>query len=771
MAATERTPRRRTGAQLSLTIGSWVAVLAAMVPLLNVITPGAWIAGVVGVTAAVFAAGFIARWYRLPAAIVALIEIAVWIALVTAVFLREAAIVFVIPTLHAFRLVPDLVGTAMYEIQVGIAPMAPSEALTFCLVAAAGAVAIVVDHTAITARMPLAAAIALVAVSLIPSLAVPAPFDVIGFVLLAAAILFLLRAETRTRYRPPQAVPSAPSSTSAIALAIGLVAVLVAVAATPLLPEPTARAGFGPVGTTINASLDLGKDLRRPDPVTVLSLRTSATSAPYLRVATLSRMEGAVWKPDVSSSDPLNADATFDDVSVNDDITVTKQTTRIHIDRLTARYLPVPFPAVQVKGTPKGWEAMTANRTIVANGATTSSGQEYEVVTEEPQPTLEQIRAAAAGGTDADYSVLPGQMPSIITDSALSVTADATDDYDRLIALQNWFRGSEFEYSLTAPAQSGFDSSGVSSIADFLREKSGYCIHFASAFAIMARVLGMPSRIVVGYLPGTADTASLTQGKPMEYYVSSAQLHAWPEVHFSGIGWIPFEPTKSLGSPTSFLPAAAGGAARTSRRRRPRPRPRRRARPIAPIRTGLRADDANTGSTTASGADLPALGLGAAGLVVLLLIPSLLGRCAAADSRRPRAPAMRWRRGPRSATSPSTSASPCRPPSRRARSAHGSCGTKAHRMPRPPPSWERSRRPPMPRRVPAPGRTAARSRIARLPSAPPSISPFRRVGACAPCCSRARWSCARGASTPGREHPPRPGRMVCGPPGPPGGFA
>nr|WP_274637382.1 DUF3488 and transglutaminase-like domain-containing protein [Microbacterium bovistercoris] len=625
MAATERTPRRRTGAQLSLTIGSWVAVLAAMVPLLNVITPGAWIAGVLGVTAAVFAAGFIARWYRLPAAIVALIEIAVWIALVTAVFLREAAIVFVIPTLHAFRLVPDLVGTAMYEIQVGIAPMAPSEALTFCLVAAAGAVAIVIDHTAITARMPLAAAIALVAVSLIPSLAVPAPFDVIGFVLLAAAILFLLRAETRTRYRPPQAVPSAPSSTSAIALAIGLVAVLVAVAATPLLPEPTARAGFGPVGTTINASLDLGKDLRRPDPVTVLSLRTSATSAPYLRVATLSRMEGAVWKPDVSSSDPLNADATFDDVSVDDDITVTKQTTRIHIDRLTARYLPIPFPAVQVKGTPKGWEAMTANRTIVANGATTSSGQEYEVVTEEPQPTLEQIRAAAAGGTDADYSVLPGQMPSIITDAALSVTADATDDYDRLIALQNWFRGSEFEYSLTAPAQSGFDSSGVSSIADFLREKSGYCIHFASAFAIMARVLGMPSRIVVGYLPGTADTASLTQGKPMEYYVSSAQLHAWPEVHFSGIGWIPFEPTKSLGSPTSFLPAAAGGGSAHEPAA-----PSKTASPSTsasdrPDPNGLRADDANTGSTTATGADLLPWGLGAAGLVVLLLIPSLLG--------------------------------------------------------------------------------------------------------------------------------------------------
>ncbi|WP_029146424.1 transglutaminaseTgpA domain-containing protein [Microbacterium luticocti] len=618
---------RRAGAQLSLTLGSWAAVLAALVPLLGVIAPGAWTAGAAGVSAAVFAAGFVGRWYRLSAVTVALIEAAVWVGLVTAMFLSATAIVFVIPTLRALRLVPDLVQQALTEIETGIAPLQADAALSFCIVAGAGLVAIVVDHVAITARMPLAAAVALVAVSLIPSLAVSGPFDVLGFVLLAAAILFLLRAETRTRYRPPRAAPTAPGSTSAIAVSIGLVAMLVAVAATPLLPEPAPRAGAGlGGGTTINASLDLGRDLRRPDPVTVLTLHTTAPSAPYLRVATLSQLDGAVWKPDAFGSTALSADRGFGPLQAGTDIASRKVTTRIRIDALTARYLPVPYPAVSVTGAPSGWEAMDANRTVVAKGVTSSSGQEYTVVSQEPEPTLEQIEAAVARGTDPRDTALSGEVPAVIREDAARITAGTETDYDALIALQSWFRGPEFEYSLTAPAQNGFDGSGISSVAAFLQQKQGYCIHFASAFAIMARVLGMPSRIVVGYLPGSADTAAVADGKPLEYTVSSAQLHAWPEVFFSGIGWVQFEPTKSLGDATSFLPEAAGGGSQADRPQTPSASPTAKPSPSS-VRDpdGLRADDAKTGSSATAGPNLVPWALGAAVVVVLLLLPGLIG--------------------------------------------------------------------------------------------------------------------------------------------------
>src|SRR5690606_4708576 len=91
----------------------------------------------------------------------------------------------------------------------------------------------------------------------------------------------------------------------------------------------------------------------------------------------------------------------------------------------------------------------------------------------------------------------------------------------------------------------------------FLDARSGYCIHFAGAFALMAQALDMPVRIVVGYLPGRLTDDK--RGDDSIYVVSSDQLHAWPEVRFNGIGWVPFEPTASLGDPTGFLPAATDG--------------------------------------------------------------------------------------------------------------------------------------------------------------------------------------------------------------------
>src|SRR5699024_10931135 len=141
----------------------------------------------------------------------------------------------------------------------------------------------------------------------------------------------------------------------------------------------------------------------------------------------------------------------------------------------------------------------------------------------------------------------PAELPAEIIRTALEVTADAETDYDRLIALQSWFRSS-FDYSLDTPVQEGFDGTGIDAVVEFLEVRSGYCIHFAGAFALMAQALYMPVRIVVGYLPGHATDD--TRGDETIYVVTSDQMHAWPEVHFEGIGWVPFEPTASLGVPT-----------------------------------------------------------------------------------------------------------------------------------------------------------------------------------------------------------------------------
>lgn len=564
-----RTPRRRRDATL-LTIGLLAAIASAMLPVFSVIAPGPWAAGAVFVTAAVLGAGLLVRVGRLPAVLASVVEVAVGIVLLTAIFGRSTALLGVIPTPATFASVPDLLAAASEEIRVGVAPVDAQTGLSFLLVAAIAGLAVVLDHVVLTARMPLLAGVGLVAVSLIPTIAIPSDIDIAGFVLLATALLFLLRIDTRARAATASSARAdSPRvrGVSATALGVAAVAVIVAVVATPLLPQPGLRfatGGSGGIGTTINPNLELGNDLRQPREVEVLSVRTTAPTAPYLRAVTLSRFDGAVWQPDSSDTVPVAAEgAVFDPVTVAEGVTVEDYDTTVTVDQLDSPWLPVPYPASTVTGLTGDWLGMPQNRTIVTRAGSTRE-QVYEVQADVPRPTLEQIRSSAVGGPGLDPSLtsLPNDVPAVIGDTAREVTAGAQSPYDQLLALQTWFRSSEFRYSLDAPVESGFDGAGVDAVADFLEVRAGYCVHYASAFAVMARSLGIPARIVIGYLPGTASTAAQQGGT--EYTVSSSQLHAWPEVSFEGIGWVPFEPTNSLGVPTNFASGSGSGGSGTT---------------------------------------------------------------------------------------------------------------------------------------------------------------------------------------------------------------
>ncbi|WES64698.1 DUF3488 and transglutaminase-like domain-containing protein [Microbacter sp. GSS18] len=558
-SADARAPRR---GDLTLAIGCLVALLVTVLPLLRVVAPGPWLAGTVALMTALLATGFVARRLRLPAIAVSLAEAAVWIVVMTTAFLSGTALLGIIPTVATVQAVPGLIDAAMTEIYHGIAPMAATAPLAFLIVGATGLLTIAVDHVVITARMPLLAAVALVMVSLIPAIAVPVEPDILAFVLLAACILFLVRAETQSRTPGPARRERGADATpplagvTATAAGIGVVAVVVALVITPALPQPVLRAGSNPFGTGVglDASLELGDDLRRPREIEIMRVHSSAPTPPYLRATTLSDFDGEVWMPDVSRSIPLDAPNEFGDVSVDEDIRVDEYVTTVEVENLSSTWLPVSFPAVQVDGLAGQWAAVPWNRTVIAR-AGSSQGETYQVTTHVPRPTLEQIRLADARwpGLPNDTTAVPAGVPAVVGALAREVTADAFTDYDRLEALQSWFRGADFRYSLSAPVDEGFDGSGAEAIAQFLEVREGYCIHFASAFALMARTLDMPSRIVVGFLPGSS-TTEVIDGETV-HSITTSRTHAWPEVYFDGIGWVAFEPTNSLGSPTAFSAA------------------------------------------------------------------------------------------------------------------------------------------------------------------------------------------------------------------------
>lgn len=103
---------------------------------------------------------------------------------------------------------------------------------------------------------------------------------------------------------------------------------------------------------------------------------------------------------------------------------------------------------------------------------------------------------------------------------------------ERLTLIRNFFMDGGFRYSLTPPIAVG------DPVDDFLfSSRAGFCEHFASAFAVMARMAGIPSRIVTGYQGGRFN--------PMGHYVEFRQYdaHAWTEVWIDGGGWRRVDPT------------------------------------------------------------------------------------------------------------------------------------------------------------------------------------------------------------------------------------
>lgn len=590
------------------------ATFVAIWPYTAAIRPGLWLFVVCAVTVVVGLTGILTR-FALHAAragirgpVVLGAQAAAAITACTAMLAGETGLFGLIPTTSTFRLIGIRLGQSAQEISEGAAPIAGTLPMATLLGLAFAVVAILVDQL-ITHRQVVLAIVLTSVVGVMPMLISFSAVNIGWFLVQAIVILMLLRYGARHDRRSPRQVSYLAAGATGV-LAIALTLVL-----GPMLPVASALPGMGPV-LTVNADLRLGDDLRRPGAIEALTLVTSAPTAPYLRMATLSRFDGDVWRPDRGDRVPLREG--FGERDWDEPIATAESEVSIRVLGFSSDRLPMPYAPERVTGVNGIWSAVPENRTVLSRSAD-AAGADYTVMAATAVPTLEQIRDSAAAG--ADTPDLPEDLPGIIRDLAQEVTAQARTDYDRLIALQNWFR-SEFAYSLDAPVEEGFDGTGVDAVATFLEERTGYCIHFAGAFALMAKSLDMPVRIVVGYLPGTP--TDLRRDDDIVYSVSSDQLHSWPEVHFEGIGWVPFEPTATLGVPTEFA-AAAGGDSGDG--------------PDAPVPTAAPTTGPSTAPTSTAGADRDAGGGGGGalrtfdptpvlvtvlGAAALLLLPGLL---------------------------------------------------------------------------------------------------------------------------------------------------
>lgn len=175
-------------------------------------------------------------------------------------------------------------------------------------------------------------------------------------------------------------------------------------------------------------------------------------------------------------------------------------------------------------------------------------GFAYTVTSNVPDLSYERLREAEIGYPGDDVYSDSSEASQLVRDLAAEIRATEAggtlSDPDFLIALQDYLR--TFSYDIT-PEDAELAASGGS--VDFLERflfetQTGYCQQFATAFALLARAEGIPTRVVVGFLPGSA-----VQGEDDTYEVSGLHTHAWPEVYFEDYGWVRFDPTPRLEAP------------------------------------------------------------------------------------------------------------------------------------------------------------------------------------------------------------------------------
>ena len=135
---------------------------------------------------------------------------------------------------------------------------------------------------------------------------------------------------------------------------------------------------------------------------------------------------------------------------------------------------------------------------------------------------------------DPSESDLGGYRP--LYERARRVTAGATSPYAAVLGLESWLRRrGGFRYDERPPV------SDRPPLVHFVTtSRAGYCQHFAGAMAVMARLLGIPARVAVGFTSGKFEDGGWT--------VTDHNAHAWVEVWFPGHGWVPFDPTPGRGT-------------------------------------------------------------------------------------------------------------------------------------------------------------------------------------------------------------------------------
>jgi transglutaminase-like putative cysteine protease len=404
---------------------------------------------------------------------------------------------------------------------------------------------------------------------------------------------------------------------------LGIIAVVAAVVIGPNLPGARSAAAVdlrhltqpGPSQrTTISPLVDIRSQLVKPSDVELFTVAT--TGRTYWRLTSLDTFDGAIWSANQSYRTagvelPSSAAAAPPGVAPG-----VKQA--FSISNLASVWAPAAYRPSRLIGIP-GASYNPESGSIITPSAT-PDGLTYQVTSDIPH--LDATGLADDGPTPpgidvSHYLALPAGIPESIRQTAAQIVRGQTTDYGKALALQNWFRNN-FRYNLNVP--SGHDDNAM---LRFLSARQGYCEQFAGTYAVMARFVGLPTRVAVGFTPGQVEGDGL-------YHVRALNAHAWPEVLLGRYGWVSFEPTPGRGEPgaeayTGVAAAQAGPVDTPPQSATGTPSAPATTAPAPPVTLKPSPNQVHAGPTAHHAGPFPVKAVAALGIVLALALAWVVG--------------------------------------------------------------------------------------------------------------------------------------------------
>lgn len=594
-----------------------LSVLVGLHGLVDMVEYSGWVwtaAGLLGVVAlCVAVTRMLSRSRFLPTAVglVAAVLVAA-----PAFAVAEDGSRFTLPTPSALRALVTALGDGVHEAATKVPPADVERPLLALLMAGVFALFLVAEHLAVSWR---AAAVSGVVLLLpwIPAIALQHRLTL--RLLLAAIVLWIVLLAVTKRPTGASDRPAPFAGGVAAVAAVGLT----------LLVAPTALGGNGwgmiprlatPDQFETAPRLNLALDLRNS-----LTVNTSSTVAVYvssgarpdaLRLYTLAEFDGTSWS---ASPDPMTrplSTAPLWPTPVLDWESRELDTLSFSV-RSSESSLPLPTVPRSVGTLDGTWGYAQATDQVLSDTSTTAN-MEYTVTADLGYFSPDLLRAAGDAQdalVDPSTLALPeGVDAERFRALATDITAGSATRFDQAVALQEHFRNKGgYTYDTTVQPE------GSDSVSVFLDNKRGYCVQFATSMVMLSRSLGIPARLAVGYLPGNADESGA-------YVVRGGDAHAWPELYFSDVGWVRFEPTPSVqtGVRPSYTQDAAQGGDGVDDNTNPTARPDQAGPTMGPIPVPTSQPSGAAGDEEATGvpwlliiafAVLAALALATAALV------------------------------------------------------------------------------------------------------------------------------------------------------------